>query len=244
MTEYLLMLGIIFTAGFIQGLTGFGSVLLSLPLLTLFIDIKTVIPLVSLFALCINFSVILTVRKNIFYSRLVILLCSAVPAFPLGTWALKHVQASSLTILLGCLIIIFTGYQLAFRPRPIEWRLWLTSLAGAVAGFLGGCIGANGPPIIIYATTQPWPKDRIKATLASYFFLADIGISLSHFAFGMITPEVTGLFFKLIPALALGIFMGIRSYNRIPDTLFRTGALVLTLLLGIMILTRSLRHLL
>ena len=45
---------ITFFAGFTQGLSGFGSILVSLPLLALFLDIKTVIPLVSLFALVIN----------------------------------------------------------------------------------------------------------------------------------------------------------------------------------------------
>jgi hypothetical protein len=48
MMETLLYLVIIMLmAGFIQGFSGFGSVLLSLPLLAIFLDVKTAIPLVG-----------------------------------------------------------------------------------------------------------------------------------------------------------------------------------------------------
>ncbi|MEF2145901.1 MAG: hypothetical protein V3573_10680 [Desulfovibrionaceae bacterium] len=54
MTELAALCLITACAGFVQGLSGFGSVLLSLPLLSFFLPIKTVIPLVALLAFCIN----------------------------------------------------------------------------------------------------------------------------------------------------------------------------------------------
>ncbi len=53
--ENYLFIGIIaFCAGFIQGLSGFGSVLLSLPLLALFLEVKTAIPLAALFGVALT----------------------------------------------------------------------------------------------------------------------------------------------------------------------------------------------
>jgi uncharacterized membrane protein YfcA len=54
MKEYLLVCLVVFFAGVTQGLSGFGSVLLSLPLLAIFLEIKMVIPLVALFGLAIT----------------------------------------------------------------------------------------------------------------------------------------------------------------------------------------------
>ena len=49
LTEIHFYLGaIMLMAGFIQGFSGFGSVLLSLPLLALFLDVKAAIPLTSM----------------------------------------------------------------------------------------------------------------------------------------------------------------------------------------------------
>ncbi len=48
MNEYMRIVLITFLAGFTQGLSGFGSILLSLPIFAIFLDIKTVIPLVAL----------------------------------------------------------------------------------------------------------------------------------------------------------------------------------------------------
>lgn len=42
-------------AGFIQGVSGFGSILLSLPLLAIFLDIKTVIPLTTLAGVSVSY---------------------------------------------------------------------------------------------------------------------------------------------------------------------------------------------
>lgn len=242
MFDYALMFFIILAAGFVQGLTGFGSVLLSLPLLSLFLDIKTVIPLVSLFALCINASVCYSVRQSLSIRRLAILLLATLPGLPLGAWALKHVMQQYLALFLGTTIILFMGYQFFFRPRAREWKRPWIALTGMLAGFLGGSIGANGPPVIIYATTQPWPKDDIKATLAGYFFAAGIGISSSHLAFGMITDSVALHFLQLLPALALGVLLGVRSYGRLSDHLFRRFTMVLIFALGIMITTKALMN--
>ncbi|GAB7022912.1 sulfite exporter TauE/SafE family protein [Salidesulfovibrio brasiliensis] len=240
MLEYTLMFLIIMSAGFVQGLTGFGSVLLSLPLLSLMLDIKTVIPLISLFALCINASVCYSVRRSLSAKRLALLLVATLPGLPVGAWALKHVVQHYLALFLGLTIILFIGYQFLFKPKRIEWRRRWIALTGLLAGFLGGSIGANGPPIIIYATTQPWPKDEIKATLAGYFFLAGLGISTSHYSFGMITGEVTSLFLRLLPALGIGIILGVRSYGRLSDSFFRRFAMFLVLALGFMITAKAL----
>lgn len=237
--ETILIQSIILIAGFVQGLTGFGSVLISLPLLALILDIKEVIPLVSLFALCINITLVMQLREHLQWQRLLVLLGTTLPGLPLGVYLLKHVSPGILTLVLGIITTLFCLQQLLTRMQPRELGNTWGGLAGFLAGILGGSIGANGPPVILYCTIQPWNKHETKACLAGYFLIAGIGVSTSHALGGMITKPVINVFFQGLPILALGIFSGTMAYRKISGRDYRTMAMILVLLLGMLMLWRG-----
>ena len=61
-----LIVGMIFLlAGLVQGLTGFGSALVAIPLLCLVVDIKTAVPLCMLNSLIITTTLILQLKKDV-----------------------------------------------------------------------------------------------------------------------------------------------------------------------------------
>lgn len=70
METYILVCLVVFFAGLTQGLSGFGSILLSLPLLAIFLDIKIVIPLVALFAPCITIILLTQLWKHLDWKKL------------------------------------------------------------------------------------------------------------------------------------------------------------------------------
>jgi uncharacterized membrane protein YfcA len=61
---------IMLMAGFLQGFPGFGSVLLSLPLLALFLDIKTAIPLVALMGVILTIFLLIPLWKDLEWPRI------------------------------------------------------------------------------------------------------------------------------------------------------------------------------
>jgi uncharacterized membrane protein YfcA len=61
---------IMLMAGFLQGFSGFGSVLLSLPLLALFLDIKTAIPLVALMGVILTIFLFIPLWKDLEWPRI------------------------------------------------------------------------------------------------------------------------------------------------------------------------------
>jgi uncharacterized membrane protein YfcA len=235
---------IIFFAGFTQGLSGFGSILVSLPLLALFLDIKTVIPLVSLFALVINTIIIYKMHKHLRWKNLYPLLLATVLGIPTGVYILKIVPTNILQIILGFILLLFACYALFIKlPQKKlshQWA-WLT---GFTAGCLGGSLGANGPPIIIYTAIQPWPKDKVKSTLAGYFFVAGISISSTHALTGLITFQVLKLFFLGLIFLILGVVTGMLCYKRLSEQKYRQFISVLLLILGMVMLIRGIKGLL
>jgi len=77
MQTYVLICLIVFLAGFTQGLSGFGSILLSLPLFAIFLDIKTVIPLVALIAFCITLILFIQLWEHLDLKKIYPLFCGA-----------------------------------------------------------------------------------------------------------------------------------------------------------------------
>ena len=241
MIETIALSFIILAAGFLQGLTGFGFVLIALPLLDMFLPLKTIIPLACLLALCISLILSLQLRKSIGFGKIALLFAATVPAIPMGVYVLKRVPPEYLGIALGLLMISFTAYQLLANPIPRHLGRGWTMLAGFLSGVLGASIGAGGPPVIIYSAMQPWEKDRAKGTLAFYFLISGATVSTMHSASGLITHEVLRLFALSLPSMAVGILLGLYAYSRLSDAHYRKLAFVLVFGLGCMLLYNSIQ---
>lgn len=223
---------IVLLGGFTQGFTGFGSVLVALPLLTLFLEIRTVIPLVCLFALVINVIIIIQIHKHIQLSKVRVLLVAAVPGIVFGVYILKTVPAQFLETAIGLVLVGF-GFQRLFAQAPEReiadsWG-WLF---GFLSGVLGGSIGAGGPPVIIYTSLQPWGKYSVKSTLTAYFLVSSVVISSTHGVNHLITARVLELFIMGIPALVAGVLAGSWLFGRADSGSYRKILFFLLILLG------------
>lgn len=239
MLETLSIAAIVLAAGLLQGLTGFGFVLIALPLLGFFIPIKTIIPLVCLLALFISLFLSIQLRQSIKLTHIGALLLATLPGIPLGVYLLKEVPAEYLAISLGLLMMVFTAYQLFARPTPRELGRLITSVAGFTSGILAGSIGAGGPPVIIYSTLQPWSKDEAKSTMACFFLISGGLVCVTHAFTGLVTQQVLHHLVISFPALIVGIGIGTKLYKHISDNSFRKLAFVLVFLLGSMMVYRN-----
>lgn len=239
MLEITYLAAIVAVAGFLQGLTGFGFGLIALPLLSLFLPIKTIIPLVILLSLLINLTLSIQLRNAIRIKTITILFIGTLPGIPVGIYLLKHVPPQHLALFVGILMVSFTLYLLFGKPKPKTLGLPTTLGAGLFSGILTGSISTGGPPVIIYTAVQPWTKDQAKATLASYFLISGTAAILAHAYTGIVTTEVMAYFGYAFPALILGIFSGIVAYKHITDRGYRRLAIMLVLLLGIMMIFKN-----
>ena len=239
MKIYLLTSLIIAFAGFTQGLSGFGSVIITLPLLALFLNIKTVIPLAGLLSLCISLILTVQLRHHLKRAAMLPLLIASVPGIPLGVYMLKTVDSRILELLAGGILVLYSAWRFrGMKAEPSLKACW-AYLAGFSAGCLGGSTGANGPPVIIYASLQPWNKDEIKSTLAGYFFITGIGISALHGLNGLITREVLNLSLIALPSLLLGVLAGSLCYRKVDTVSYRKAPTVMLLILGLIMLFKA-----
>ena len=230
---------IITFSGFTQGLSGFASILVALPLLTLFINIKTVVPFMNLLCLCMNFYLLLQLRQHIPWKKLSVLLISSIPGIFIGAYLLKNILTSYLQILLGIVCVLFSLYNLFWKSNKREIDFRWEYLVGFLAGFLQGSLGANGPPLVIYLTIQPWRKNTIKAIFASFFFLHNVITGIFYAGMGLITSNVVYYFLISIPIMVLGTVLGHLYYQKISEVLYRKIITYLLFLAGILTLYKA-----
>ena len=111
MQTYVAICLIVFLAGFTQGLSGFGSILLSLPLLAIFLDIKTVIPLVALIGFSITIILFVQLWKHFDWKKIYPLFLGALPGIPLGVFFLKKLDKDLIQWIHGIILISYSGYN-------------------------------------------------------------------------------------------------------------------------------------
>jgi uncharacterized protein len=235
--EIYLFLGIVaFCAGFVQGLSGFGSVLLSLPLLALFLDVKTAIPLVALLAVALTIFLLVQLREHWDWRKMYRLCLGSIPGAPVGVWFLNHTETQLIQWTVGAVLIAYALYSLLLKPAIRFIAPVWAYLFGFAAGCLGGAISASGPPVIIYTSLQPWNKDQIKVTLQGFFLISGIVVVIFQAMGGLVTGMVLWYFLAALPLLLFGTWVGSFLYGRIREETYRRLLLVLMGLLGLLML--------
>ncbi len=230
---------ILLGAGFVQGVSGFGSVLLSLPLLAIFLDIKTVIPLTALAGVSASYVLLFQLRRHLDWKKIRPIFIGAVVGIPVGVLFLKRLDAGTIQWVIGAILILYALYGLFFRSsiRGIDER-W-----AYVYGFLGGCLGAalsaGGPPVIIYASLQAWSKNQIKGTIQGFFVTGGTVVLVSFTVAGLMTGTVLRFYSLSFPLLMLGTFLGSRLYGLLKEAHYRTIMFILLGLLGIFSIYRA-----
>ena len=128
-----------------------------------------------------------------------------------------------------------------FAPKKHAFRQVRTSAvrSALVVLVLGLCVGASGPPVIIYTALQPWGKFPIKSTLVGYFLVTRLGICVVQAGSGLITPEVLILFITGLPALVVGVSAGSYLFNRVDSNSYRKALNIMLIILGVFMMVRA-----
>ncbi|MGM0577282.1 MAG: sulfite exporter TauE/SafE family protein [Myxococcota bacterium] len=232
---------IVFGAGFVQGLSGFGFGLVAMSLLPALVDLKLAVPLVAGCALLVAGSLAWSLRRHVRVGAVVPLLAGTLLGIPLGVAGLASIDSTVLGAILGVVLVAYGVWALGRRtvtPRGAHPR-W-----GVVAGFFGGVLGGafntSGPPVIAYVSLQDWSKDVTKATLQVYFVLTAACALTAFTVAGLVTAETLTANAAVTPALLAGSWAGSRLYSRVDQAMFRRMLLVGLLVMGAVYLLRAL----
>ena len=229
MQIYIWVCLIIFMAGLTQGLSGFGSVLLSIPLLAIFLDIKTVVPLTALIGLSMSLVLLFQLRPYLDWKKIYPLLIAAIPGIPVGVIFLIRLDSTVILSVLGVTLVAYSLYSLLWRSTGKRIHGHWAYPFGFIAGCLGGAFGATGPAVIVYTSLQTWSKDHVKVTLQGFFVISYAVVVFFQALNGLTTFTVLLFCGVSLPMLILGTYVGYLFYGMIREETYRR---VMFILLG------------
>jgi uncharacterized membrane protein YfcA len=204
-----LVLCILMSAYFIRGITGFGSALISVPLLALSQPLQFAVPLV----LALDFTASLVLgglnRKQANWAEIKILLPFGMIGGSMGAYALLTLPTTPVLLTLGAFTMFF-GFRNIFgleQVQPLS-RAWAVP-AGLAGGGAGALFGAGSPPYIMYLTRRLLDKGAVRATF-SWLIAIDGGFRLALFLFAglLLDSKLQAAYALGLVPMALGLYIG------------------------------------
>jgi len=210
---------------------GFGSALISIPLLALFLPIKLVIPVVLVVDFVATASTGLRFRRDIALDELKPIIVPMMLGLAAGVTLLVQLPARWILLALGLFIFGYGAYSLITRARSRRYSKWWSLPVGLSGGVISGLFGMGGPMYVVYLARRIAEPPRLRATLSTIFSLnAAARLMLFLFSGLLLQLEVWIAALYLLPFMALGLFIGHRIHLRLDRT--QIARLVSLLLLG------------
>lgn len=246
MTAALTVLAGALLAGFVSGLSGFGTGLVALGLWLHVMDPPLAAPLVVICSVIAQLQSLLTIRPRYSFARLWPFLAGGVLGVPLGVLALSHIETGPFRAAIGLFLIGYCVFALLSRRLPVidVGGRPADGAVGLASGVLGGAAGLSGALPPIWCGLKGWPKAEQRAVYQP-FNLTILGLALAAYAWGgVLTWEVGRLTLICLPGTVFGVWLGVKAYGRVDDRQFRRIVLWLLLASGGLLIATNLSYLL
>lgn len=228
------------TAYVVFGVCGFGSTLVAVPLMAHFLPLKFVIPVVVLLDGVASASQGLQLRADIDRREIVPLLPFLVLGMTAGTLLLVSVPGDMLMLCLGAFVLVYGANYLFNRGSVPRLPRWSAAPIGLFGGTTAALFGSGGPVYVVYLAGRGATPDQIRATMPVVFIFTTLARIIVFALAGLFDREVFIATALLLPAMALGLWLGNRWHARISRAqAVRAVGVVLTLS-GVSLLLRAL----
>ena len=230
----LILLSGAFLGAFVQGATGFGSGLLINAFWLHIMEPTHAIPLNVVTSLFISGVPIYKLRKKLDFSKLKQFAIFGIVGIPIGMYLLVISDPSKLKFSIGILLVIYAVLMLKISSFSINVNnKSINNLVGFISGVIGGLTALLGIIPVAWFSVQRLPKNTKRGTYEPFIFITSIAAIISFAFAGLYKIEMIFDLLKIIPALLVGSWLGIKIYNKINDNLFRKVVLGLILLSGL-----------
>ena len=147
-----------------------------------------------------------------------------------------------LFLVIGVPIVVFAIFQLAgwrLRLNP-DHRLRDEMALGGVAGFVGGLSGVWGPPLVAYLVAIDAEKRETIRAQGMIYGIGAVALVVAHLRSGVLNATTLPLSAAAIVPALVGLWLGNRLHDRMPQATFRRAMLVVLVLAGLNLLRRGL----
>lgn len=232
---------ILLAAYFIRGITGFGSGLISVPLLALFMPLQFVVPLILLLDFTASIMIGGFTFKRVKWGEISVLMPFSVLGVALGTSLLLSLPREPMLMALAGFVLVF-GLRSLFSiqgEKPIS-RGWAVP-AALTGGMVGALFGTGGPPYVIYLSHRIHDKSDQRATFSVLFFAEGLMRIISFLVAGLLmTRDVWLAYFAALPLMLGALYLGGRVHVGLSASQMTRLVGVLLLLSGVSLLFKAL----
>jgi uncharacterized membrane protein YfcA len=232
------VLGLYLLATFIGGMTtGIAGFAMGLVVSGIWLHILTPIQTAALivgYALLAQTFSIWKLRQAMSWRKVAPFIIGGAVGVPIGALLLTYINPAHLRIGVGVLLVLYSIYSLA-KPalKPVQGGVPTDLGIGFFNGLLGGLTGLGGIIVTIWVQLRGWPKDVQRIVFQPVILAAQAMTAISLAFAGAYTAETIKLYLYGLPALAAGIWIGLKLYGKLDEAGFRKVILVLLLVSGL-----------
>ncbi|MEQ1667429.1 MAG: sulfite exporter TauE/SafE family protein [Sulfuriferula sp.] len=213
-TEHIVFASItLLIAYFIRGVSGFGSGLIAIPILALWLPLTFVVPLMLLLDFSASILLSGVNLRQVNWREVRTLIPLSIIGILLGTHLLTSLPLQPMLITLAIFVAIFGIRSLLnLHGEKIISRWWAIP-AGLSGGTIGALFGTGGPPYIIYLGHRISDKTALRATFSG-LILVEGTLRISSFAYAGLFSDTRLLWSYLaaMPIVAIGLTLGHRAH--------------------------------
>jgi len=201
-------------AGFVQGVTGFGSGIVMMIFLPHLLPINQSAGVSTLTMLVANAMVVWRYREAIQWKKLVTPFLIYISIAVCSLYGSEYLAAGHLKLLLGLLLIVLSLYYTLMNVRSIMIKtipIYVMILFAVISGFFNGMFGIGGPLMALYFLTISDSKENYLASIQTFFLVDTILMTSLRFASGIL--NLGSLKFVLVGII--GAIIGTILANRL-----------------------------
>lgn len=213
----------------VQGISGFGFALVTMPLLSALLGVERALAIETILGIVSNATTAWTARASILRPTAARLLASTIVGMPFGWFILEHVDAKALKLMVGAVVGVL-AVLLALHVRLASTGLGVDLVSGFFSGVLATSTGTNGPPLVIGLSGRRLPAAQQRATLSTVFTVGNIFVLGLLLSSGRVTREVLQGAAVALPGMMVAWWFGDRVFARLDQ--HRYERLVIVLLLA------------
>lgn len=217
----LLFFLILFLACIVSGLVGFGSNILALPFLSLFLDVRVIVPVLILTVLCNGVPRLLSQYRSINLRTYLTMLPLALIGGFAGIHLINVLHEGWMKLLLAVLMLFIAvrgilelnGTRITYSQKKKDNALLL--LIPFLGGLMQAAFACGGPIYNMYILLKLQKKDEIRATMFAIGSTSASLIALQYFIAGVYQGQIVHFVFLLIPAVLLAYVVSEHIFKRI-----------------------------
>jgi len=225
--ELVYALSIVFIAGVVRGLAGFGFSALCFFSLAPVFSAQTIVPLMFVMEVMASLHLLPKVWRQIPWRWVGVLFVGTSVGMPLGVMALQHWQSDWVRGLAGAgVLIACLALWRKWHFKSAESLIWLI-FSGLVSGFVNGLASIGGLVVAVYMLSSNMPLTAMRAGLILFFLIADLYGLFWLNGHGLVSPHLPSLLLVMMPVMLLGNQLGYSLFSRINIGVMRKFTLAL-----------------